>query len=155
MKKPLVIIALVVGVFLSASYAGAFIVSEEAPVPIDETEWIIGIGGLSFSFIADVAPLEYLVTLTDLSQAPFFGFDFLYLSITTATEFIDDRVGPGSLTFDAIAGEKYFVNIFGIGSGDYNAGLFGLKVAAIPIPASFLLFGSGVIAMLFLKRRKH
>jgi hypothetical protein len=155
MKKKLVFIALIVGVFLIPTYAGACIVSQEAEIPIDETEWIIGIRGLSYSFIADVAPFEYLVTLTDLSQAPFFGFDFLYLAITTATEFVDDRIGPGSLTFDAIPDEKYFVNIFGIGGGDYNAGLFGLKVAAIPIPASFLLFGSGIIALLFLNRRKH
>ena len=129
---------------------------------VDETTgWIMGTEGVVFDFTADVSPYTYVATLTDLSVDPFFGFDFLFLSISRATEIIDFidvdlNVGHASLSFDVLPGETIFANIFGVGGGDFDSGNFGLQINAVPIPPAFLLLGSGIFALFALKRRnKH
>ena len=132
------------------SFAGAALVYET-------TGWISGEDGvgLTYSFVADVSPYNYVVTLSDLSNEAFFGFDFLFLSITTATDTVGSLLGPGSLAFEAMEGETYFANIFGKGGGDASAGLFGLEVKAVPVPSAVLLLGTGLIALVSAKRRKN
>jgi hypothetical protein len=149
-------IAVLIAVLLIGyNYSNASTVESVGDIVFDTTGWIVGIEGISYPVIADVAPFQYSVQLSDLSQAPWFGFEFLYLSITTATEFIDDIVGPGSFAFTAMPGETYFVNVFGVGAGEYLTGLFGVEITAVPIPATILLFGSGILGMVFLRRRKQ
>ena len=121
----------------------------------ETTGWITETEGVVFDFTADIPPYTYVATLTDLSMDPYFGFDFLFLSITTATDTVDSIVGPGSFTFKAIPDETYFANIFGIGGGTVGAGLFGLEVTAVPIPPAFMLLGSGIFALFALKRRNR
>ena len=127
-------------------YAGASTVFET-------TGWIQETIGLNFDFEADTAPYTYRATLSDLSQDPFFGFDFLFLSLTTSTGTVNSTVGPGSFTFEAMPGEKYFANIFGTGGGTVGAGLFGLEVTAVPIPPSLILLGSSLLGLVLLRRR--
>ena len=132
---------------LIPQYAGASTVFET-------TGWITDDTGLIFEFDADVAPFTYMATLADLSEEPFFGFDFLFLSITTSTESLGSIFGPGSFTFTAIPGETYFANIFGTGGGSTGAGLFGLEIAAVPIPPAIWLFGTGILGLIAVARRK-
>ena len=129
--------------------------SAGATTVYETTGWLTGAEGMGlvFEFTADVAPYTYVATLTDLSEDPFFAFEFLFLSITTATDTVDSIVGPGSFSFVAIPDETYFANIFGIGGGTVGAGLFGLQVTAVPIPSALVLLGSGIFALVALKRR--
>jgi hypothetical protein len=155
MKKKFILAVLIALVFLMPSYAGASPVEDFGHIVFETTGWIIGTDGVSLPFVADVAPFTYRVTLSDLSESPNFGFDFLFLAITTATETIGSIIGPGQFTFTAIPGQTYFVNVFGVGGGDFDTGLFGVEIAAIPIPTSLLLFGSGILGLVLLRLRKH
>ena len=146
MKLKLWLVSLAIACLLIPQYAGASTVFET-------TGWIQETTGLNFEFHADTAPFTYRATLSDLSEDPFFGFDFLFLSITTATDTVDSIVGPGSFTFAAIPGETYFANIFGTGGGTVGAGLFGVEVTAVPIPPSLILLGSSVLGLVLLRRR--
>jgi len=124
-----------------------------ASIIFETTGWITGTEGLSFEFEADVSPYTYKVTLSDLSVDSFFGFEFLFLSLTTATDTIDSIIGPGSFSFIAVPGETYFANVFGTGGGSVGAGLFGVEVSNIPIPGAAWLLGIGYLSLLRLKKR--
>ena len=146
MKLKLFLVSLAIACLLIPHYAGASTVFET-------TGWIQETIGLNFDFVADTAPFTYKATLSDLSEAPFFGFDFLFLSITTSTDTVDSIVGPGSFSFAAIPGETYFANIFGTGGGTVGAGLFGVEVTAVPIPPSLILLGSSLLGLVLFRRR--
>jgi len=148
MKPKLLLAILVITLFVIPSQAPASTVFET-------TGWTIGTQGFNYEFIADQTPLTYNVTLSDLSEAPFFGFDFLYLSITLGGTIVDSIIGPGSFTFEAVPNATYFANVFGTGSGQANAGLFGIEIntAAIPIPTTLMLFGSGLLGLIYVRRR--
>lgn len=148
MKRKAQVTILVIILFAIPSFAGASLVYET-------TGWITGTEGVVYEFTADVSPYTYEVTLSDLSTAPFFGFEFLFLSISTATDTVaSPLIGPGSFSFEATPNETYFANIFGIGGGDVGAGLFGLEVTAVPIPSTLMLLGSGIFALVALKRKR-
>ena len=140
------LISLAIACLLIPHYAGAATVFET-------TGWIQESTGLQFDFIADTPPFTYRATLSDLSTAPFFGFDFLFLSITTSTDTVGSIVGPGSFDFAAIEGKKYFANVFGTGGGTQGAGLFGVEIKAVPIPPSLILLGSSVLGLVIFRRR--
>ena len=148
MKLKQFLVSLAIACLLIPHYAGASTVFETTGW-IDETTG----SGLTFDFVADTAPFTYTATLSDLSEAPFFGFDFLYLSITTATDTVDSIVGPGSFPFLATTGETYFANVFGTGGGDVGAGLFGIEIKAVPIPPGLILLGTSVFGLILLRRR--
>jgi hypothetical protein len=140
---------LVVAIFFLPAHAAASTVFET-------TGWIIGTQGFNYEFVADQTPLTYRVTLSDLSIPDNFGFEFLYLSITLgSTTFVKDITGPGSFTYEAILGETYFANVFGVGGGNLEAGLFGIEIAAVPIPTTLILLGSGLLGLIYVRRRKR
>ena len=146
MKLKLFLVSLAVACLLIPLSAGASTVFET-------TGWITETTGLTFEFEADTAPFTYVATLSDLSEAPYFGFDFLYLSITTATDTVDSIVGPDSFSFLATPGETYFANVFGTGGGTVGAGLFGIEIKAVPIPPGLILLGTSVFGLILLRRR--
>ena len=147
MKLKVFLVSLAVACLLIPLSAGA------STVVFETTGWIIETTGLTFEFDADTAPYTYTATLSDLSETPTFGFDFLYLSITTSTGVVDSTVGPGSFSFLATPGETYFANVFGTGGGDLGAGLFGVEVTAVPIPPGLILLGTSVFGLILLRRR--
>jgi hypothetical protein len=146
LKLKLFLVSLAIACLLIPHYAGAATVFET-------TGWITETTGLTFEFVADTAPFTYTATLSDLSEDPFFGFDFLYLSITTATDTVDSIVGPNSFSFLATPGETYFANVFGTGGGDVGAGLFGIEIKAVPIPPGLILLGTSVFGLILLRRK--
>jgi hypothetical protein len=119
--------------------------SSDAAIIFDTTDWIIDKEGLTYEFIADEEPTTYQAELSDLSISPNFGFDLLFLSITTSTETLGSIDAPGILYFDVELGKTYFANVFGIGSGISSAGNFGVKIESVPIPSAVWLLGSGLI----------
>ena len=146
MKLKIVGVILAIVLLSTPQFAGASTVFET-------TGFLIGTESVTFDFEADTAPFTYRATLSDLSEAPIFGFDFLYLSLTTSTDTVNSIVGPGIFTFDATPGETYFANIFGIGGGRVGAGLFGIEITAVPVPPALLLLGSGLFALFALRKR--
>ena len=129
-----------------------------ATTVFETTGWIIGPlpGAYNFDFVADQSPYTYKATLSDLSILPF-GFDVLFLQISTATDSVGSIFDHGSFTFTAVPDETYYANVFGVASEEsiYNAGLFGVEVTAIPIPATLMLLGSGLVGLLVLKRKSR
>lgn len=146
MKTKFVAAGLMIALLVIPSYTFASTVFET-------TGWIVESQGLTFDFLADQSPYTYQVTLSDLSVAPDFGFDYLFLSITSSTDTLDSTVGPGSFTFDVIPGQTLFANVFGTGGGTQSAGLFGVEVTTIPIPGAIMLLGSGLIGLIGLRRK--
>ena len=132
---------------LFAGFVGAATVFETAGWIIEDE------GAASYEFTADIAPFTYKATITDLSVAPAFGLEDLFLSISTSTEVIDYIFGEGSILFPVVEGATYFANVFATGGGDLEAGNYGLKIEAVPIPAALLLLGSGLSCLIAIRRR--
>ena len=94
---------------------------------------------------------RFKATLTDLEfLAPF---DVLALAITTGPDVVGTLVGQGMFNFTADPG-TFVANVLGIAGGDSDLSLYRLEVSAVPIPAPVLLFASGLIALITLRRRK-
>ena len=149
MKKVIITVALIamVIVFPNGGIASTIV--------YENTGWIVGSDSIAESFVANVTPLDYLLTFSDLSFAPDFGFDSLFLTLNTSTELIDSLIGPGSFTFSATLGETYFITVLGEGGGNFRTGLFGVQVEApaVPEPATMLLLASGLVGLVGFRRK--
>lgn len=141
-----IIFVLVLGVLL------AWIIPVNAStVVLEETGFIFGLGGETFSFVADQTPLVYEVTLTDLEfPGPF---DVLGVAITTSVESVTELLAPGTTMFDVDFGTTYFANVLGRTDDDLGAGLFGINISAVPVPGAIWLLGSGLIGLVGLRRK--
>lgn len=124
------------------------------------------------SFYIDTAG-TYQTTLTDFEFPN--PLKYSGLNITTATDSLGKLLGPGSFTFDAEPG-KYYVSFFarasykplwsmdmeeyGWGYDHYGnkLGQYGIEISmlpsAVPVPAAVWLFGSGLLGMLGVAKRK-
>ncbi len=121
--------------------------------PIFETtDYIEGIEGLTYSFDIGPHPGTFEATLSDLSFGPM-AFDFLGLSISTASQTLGAIEAPGTFTFDAAPDATYYANIFGVGAGDFDTGLFGVQVEAVPLPPSLVMILSGLLLIVVVRRR--
>ena len=97
-----------------------------------------------------------MTTLTDFEfTAPMISTG---MDITTTTDKLGSLLAPGSFNFDAMP-VNYFVSFFGF--ADVSApklGQYGIEIsqvpAAKPVPAAVWLFGSGLIGLVGMTRRK-
>jgi hypothetical protein len=95
------------------------------------------------------------VKLTDLSFEPQLGFDLLGLILLDGNGIIDSLFGAGEFTFDPVPDRRYYVNVFGEGAGEFDAGVYGVRITAVPIPGAVLLLGSGLFGLVLVRRRKR
>ena len=81
-------------------------------------------------------------------------FEVLALVILGGTEFVGDPLlGRGMFKFQADPG-IFNANVLGVAGGDPDLSLFRVEVSAVPIPATALLFTSGLIALIALRRQR-
>jgi hypothetical protein len=94
----------------------------------------------------------YMATLTDFEfPVPMIATG---MSVTTATDSLGSLLAPGSFNFEATPG-NYFVSFFGF--ADVSApelGQYGIEISQVPVPAAVWLFGSGLIGLIGISRRK-
>lgn len=76
------------------------------------------------------------------------------MSVTTATDLLGSLLAPGSFNFDAMPG-KYFVSFFGFAdTAAPQLGQYGIEITQVSVPAAVWLFGSGLLGMIGIARRK-
>jgi len=127
-----------------------------ASVVYEQSVWITGTQGFNFD-LPDLTPGSYKSTLTNMSveNEPFFGFDFLGLIVSTGSETLGYIFKPGSFFFEVTpsSGTNFFANIFGDGSGLFDTGLAGIEISKVPIPATLILFASGLVGLIGIRRK--
>ncbi len=126
--------------------------ASQAAVIFETTDYISGREGKKYEFHSPQGHNNSIVTLTDLSWGPL-DFDFIGLSVSTSTQTLGHLTNPGSFSFNILPDTTYFCNVFGIGGGEFDTGLYGVQVTAAPVPAALGLFASGLIALVAIKRR--
>jgi hypothetical protein len=97
---------------------------------------------------------SYMATLTDFEfPAPMISTG---MSVTTTTDLLGSLMAPGSFKFNATPG-KYFVSFFGIADAftSPQLGQYGIEISQVPVPAAALLFGSGLLGLTVISRRKQ
>lgn len=140
-------------IILCLSALVLFTATDGSASPVFEvTDYVTGIEGLTFSFDIGDVPGTFEANLNDLSFGPL-AFEYLGLSISTATQALGAIESPGSFYFNGIPGTTYYANIFAVGAGKHDTGLFGVQVASVPIPASLVMFLSGIILISVVRRR--
>ena len=104
----------------------------------------------------------YLVQLTDFNfPAPFAD---LGLSVSTGTDLLGSVDGSGSFQIDVQPG-NYFLSVFGVPDPTRMFSQYGIKVSLLdangtkpvvstPIPPAALLFGSGLIGLAGITRKR-
>lgn len=105
----------------------------------------------------------YKATLTDFNfPAPMSDTG---MNVTTTTDSLGSLMAPGSFMFNAIPG-TYFVSFFGTADilspaqlkrcfpPKSQLGMYGIDISAVPVPAAVWLFGSGLIGLAVVARRK-
>ena len=122
-----------------------------API-FETTEYITGIEGQTYRFDIAAPAGEFKATLSDLSYGPL-EFDFVGLSISTAEQTLGAIDAPGTIFFSGIPDTNYYANVFGVGAGDFDTGLLGVQVEAVPLPPSLIFLLSGVVLIAVSRRR--
>jgi hypothetical protein len=144
-----ILLILIVGIMFTPAFVNASVVYEESV-------WITGMQGFNFD-LPKLEPGLYQSTLSNMSveNEPFFGFDFLGLIVSTGSQTLGHIFEPGSFFFEVTpsSGTNFFANVFGDGSGLFDTGLAGIEISKVPIPATLLLFGSGLIGLIGVRRK--
>ena len=148
MKKAFKIIVMTIGAFLiTAGHSQANTVVYEK-VELFQTETFF-----TDTFIVTDTSRPYIATLTDFEfPAPMMNTG---MSVTTATDLLGSLLAPGSFQFNATTPGYYFVSFFGF--ADVSApelGQYGIEISQVPVPAAVWLFGSGLIGLVGIARRK-
>ena len=160
MKKAFKIVVITVGALLMTpvnSWAATVYETVYEKVELFQTETFF-----TDSFDISEAGL-YKATLTDFNfPAPMTDTG---MNITTTTDSLGSLMAPGSFMFNAMPG-TYFVSFFGFADTHTPAqhghcfhpktqlGMYGIDISAVPVPAAAWLFGSGLIGLAAVARRK-
>jgi hypothetical protein len=125
--------------------------AQAATVVLDEKDFIRGRETRDYPFEIKEAG-QFKATLTDLEfLAPF---EILALVILEGTEIVGEPLlGHGMFKFQAEPG-VFNANVLGVAGGNPDLSMFRVEVAAVPIPATALLFASGLIALIALRRQR-
>ena len=123
---------------------------QAATVVLEETDFMSGMETRIFPFEI-MESGHFKATLTDFEfLAPF---DVLALAILKESEIVGDPLlGSGITKFQADPG-VFTANVFGVAGGESDLGLFRVHVSTVPVPASAVLFASGLIALITIRRR--
>jgi hypothetical protein len=145
---------LVMAVMLCAGFC-AF-ETQAASVVYGDNGFILETGYHTHKFTIENAG-TYKVTLTNFEFPDYL--DQLSVSINTYdteinTLALTDSERQGYLFFEAEADSIYFANVFGVGAGDLQLGLYGIKISldsltptAVPLPSSLLFLVSSMVVM--------
>jgi len=125
--------------------------AQAATVVLDESGFMRGTEKRMFPFEI-IEGGHFKATLTDLDfLAPF---EVLALAILKGKEIIGDPIfGSGMTKFQADPG-IYSANVLGVAGDEPDLSLFRVQVSTVPIPATALLFASGLIALIAVRRRR-
>ena len=151
MKRKLCVVFMAMVVLVGISSVGY-----SASVPIDQDFGVIDMEWFMLDFEAPDVATTYMATLTDYERPA--AFDYLYFYAVSSGDILGEAVatgGSGSASFLVDAGRAFTVAILGNTDDTIQAGLFNFKMSGtpVPIPASLLLLGSGLVALTALKRR--
>jgi len=126
-----------------------------ATVIFETTGWIIGSDENNYNFVADEQPLLYEVYFTDLSEPPM-SFDFLSLTLSSATDTIFTLLEPSMTTFTAELGATYFISVEGVAAEPFGGALYGISISTAPVPepSTILLLGSGLAGLAWYGRKR-
>lgn len=103
---------------------------------------------------------EYSLTLTDFVFPN--AFEALGVTITSATSMVDQLLLDGetqaSIDFTIDQVDSYYLSVFGVATGNYNLGLYGLELrnvsySPIPLPTPALLMLLGLGSIIAVKRK--
>jgi hypothetical protein len=139
-------------------FAGAGNPANASTTPVlDYVGTIVGpAAGESTSFTIAAAG-SYTATLTDLTFFPGASFGTIALGISTSSHLFGSTflVSPSandsaSFTFTASPG-KYFSNVAATCTGLCS---YGISITAVPLPPAIFLFGSSIIGLMLIARRK-
>ena len=154
MNKAFKVIVMTIGAFLIAagfSQANAAVYDR---VELFQTETFFTD---EFSVLS-AEPMTFRVTLTDFEfPAPMIETG---VNLTTATESLGSLMAPGSFTFDYVPGDRaigeYSVSFYGFADASTSSqlGQYGIDISQVPVPAAAWLFGSGLIGLIGIARRK-
>lgn len=123
----------------------------------DQVGTIVGPADAESMPFTIAAPGSYMATITDLTFFPGASFGTVALGISTSSHLFGSTflVSPSandsaSFTFTATPG-KYFSNVVATCAGLCS---YGVEITAVPLPPAILLFGSGIIGMIMICRRR-
>ena len=96
------------------------------------------------SYRATLTDFEFPAAMTDTG-----------MDVTTTTDSLGSLMAPGSFTFNATPG-NYFVSFYGAAdtSAPLELGQYGIEISKVPVPAAIWLFGSGLLGLVGIARRK-
>jgi hypothetical protein len=143
-------------IMVALLYVGFSLQAQAAPVVYGDNGFILGTGYHTHKFNIEASG-TYKVTLTNFEFPAYL--DQLSVSINTYDDEINQLTLAGDVTqdylfFDAEADTTYFANVFGVGSGVLELGLYGINItadnltpSAVPLPSSLLFLISSMVVM--------
>jgi len=158
--------ALIVGRIVSvlavvvASLAGRVVLSADPPIGSVVYEELAFVNGMETS-IQSFSELDtglYSLTLTDFEFPE--ALSFLGANFSNSTEVVGSLLLGGqsnseSLIFEIDQPDTYYLSVVGIAGRAYNLGMYGVELAAVPLPPAAYLFFSGLVGVVLVGRRER